>query len=48
MRDIADLFSHARKAKPEREALKKLGGGGAPKMCILQNQQGGPPKKLNR
>ena len=24
---------------PERGALKKLGGGGAPKICILQNQQ---------
>ena len=26
---------------PERRALKKLGGGGAPKICILQNQQEG-------
>ena len=37
----------------ERGALKKLGGGGwAPKICILQNQQevggGGAPKKLSR
>ena len=32
---------------PERGALKKLGG--APKICILQNQwERGAPKKLNR
>ena len=38
------IFRH-----PKERALKKLGG--APKMCILQNQKergGGAPKKLNR
>ena len=34
---------------PERGALKKLGGGGAPKICILLAQkEGGAPKILNR
>ena len=41
------LARAAAKETTERGAQKKLGG--APKICILQNQQeGGSPKQLNR
>ena len=34
----------------QKGGSEKIRGGGAPKICILQNQQegGGAPKKLNR
>ena len=32
---------------PKRGALKKLGGGGPPQICILVYRRGRAPRKLN-